>query len=494
MSTRLPKPDYIFDRTDEWQALAEFVTDERPGATLGVVSGRRRQGKTLLLESLCEELGGLYFTVPEDMPATEHLRRLAETIAGQTGDLPPRLDNWDQAIEALFALGNERPTLVVLDEFPYMANSTSGLPSIIQHALSPRGKARTQSRTRLVLCGSSITFMNRLMSGSAALFGRPRLSMMIQAFDFRTAAEFWQVDHDPKLAMTLFAMVGGTPAYIEYAFQIPTTFADLDQWVVQNLLNSNNMLFRQPRMLLSEDSAFSHIGMYGTVLTAIAEGSRTASVIAQRVGRSAADINHYLKGLADGGFLWHCPDAFRENRAEYQIADPLVRFHHAIVYPNWSRLELYRPARAERMWAVSRSTFDSQVAGPAFEQICRTWTEEFADPDETLGGVPETVAQGVLNDKVGKSQLQLDLVVRNPKREVLAIGEAKSGETMGGRHLKRLREAADLLRSQRRIPDHAQPRLLLFSGSGFTPELTAQAEQGNGTIQLIGLDRLYSGS
>jgi predicted transcriptional regulator len=39
------------------------------------------------------------------------------------------------------------------------------------------------------------------------------------------------------------------------------------------------------------------------MLTAIAEGSHTVSSIAQRVGRSASGINHYVKGLTDGGFL-----------------------------------------------------------------------------------------------------------------------------------------------------------------------------------------------
>jgi AAA+ ATPase superfamily predicted ATPase len=494
MMAAVPKPDYIFDRVSEWQALSEFATDERQGATLGVVSGRRRQGKTLLLESMCEELDGLYFTVPEDMPATEHLRRLAEAMAGFTGGLPPRLDSWDDAIDALFMLGKDRPTLVVLDEFPYMARSTDGLPSIIQHALSPRGMARTQSRTRLILCGSSITFMSQLMSGSAALFGRARLSMMVQAFDFRMAAQYWGVDHDLRLAAALFAVTGGTPAYIEYASGVPQSLDEFDGWVTRNLLNSNNMLFRQPRMLLSEDSSFSHIGMYGTVLTAIAEGSHTVSTIASRVGKSAADINHYVKGLLDGGFLWHCEDAFKDKRAEYQIADPLVRFHHAIVYPNWARLEPYRPQRAERLWASSRPVFTSQVVGPSFEQMCRAWTEEFADPDETLGGIPASVAQAVLSDRMGRSQVQLDLVVKDSRREVLAIGEVKSGETMTTRHLTRLREAAELLRAQHKIPEDAQPRLLLFSGAGFTPELTEAEAASDRTVQLIGLDRLYVGS
>jgi AAA+ ATPase superfamily predicted ATPase len=495
MAEAVPKPDYIFDRAVEWQALAEFATDDRLGATLGMVSGRRRQGKTLLLESMCEELGGLYFTVPEDMPASEHLRRLAEALGSFTGGLPPRLDSWDQAIEALFDLGTAgRPILVVLDEFPYMANSASGLPSIIQHALSPRGTARTRSRTRLILCGSSLSFMGQLVSGSAALFGRARLSLMVRAFDFRAAARFWGVSHDLPLAAAMFAMVGGTPAYIEYASTtVPASSAELDEWVTRNLLNSTNMLFRQPRMLLSEDSAFSHIGMYGTVLTAIAEGSRTVSGIAQRVGRSTSDVNHYVKGLADGGFLSHVPDAFRANRAEYQITDALIRFHHAIVYPNWSRLDLYRPERAARLWAEAADTFRSQVVGPAFEDMCRVWTQEFAS-GATLGGEPDIVSHGVLNDPAGRSQRQLDIVVRDSRRGLVAIGEAKAGEVIGHGHLNRLREAADLLRVQRHLEPGTQPVLLLFSGVGFTSELTAEVADSGGTVQLIGLERLYSGS
>ncbi|MGH3290178.1 MAG: ATP-binding protein [Trebonia sp.] len=494
MDEAVPKPDYIFDRVVEWQALAEFATDGRLGATLGIVSGRRRQGKTLLLESMCEELGGVYFTVPEDMPAGEHLRRLAEALGAFTGGLPPRLDSWDEAIDTLFALGTgERPVLVVLDEFPYMARSAPGLASIIQHALSPRGVARTKSRTRLILCGSSISFMGQLVSGSAALFGRARLSLMVRAFDFRAAASFWGVSHDLPLAAALFAMVGGTPAYIEYASGVPGSLEELDEWVTRNLLNSTNMLFRQPRMLLSEDSSFSQIGMYGTVLSAIAEGRHTVSGIAQRVGRSTSDVNHYVKGLADGGFLSHVPDAFRANRAEYQISDALIRFHHAIVYPNWSRLDLYRPERAARLWAESAGTFRSQVMGPTFEGMCRDWTQEFAS-GVTLGGEPDIVSHGVLNDPTGRSQRQLDIVVRDSRRGLVAIGEVKSGEVIGHDHLYHLREAVDLLRAHGHLETVAHPVLLLFSAVGFTSGLAAEAADSGGAVQLISLERLYSGS
>src|ERR1700678_1221459 len=59
------KPDDMFDRDVEWMELAAFADDERPGATLGIVSGRRRQGKTFLLRALCEATGGFYFAADE---------------------------------------------------------------------------------------------------------------------------------------------------------------------------------------------------------------------------------------------------------------------------------------------------------------------------------------------------------------------------------------------------------------------------------------------
>ncbi|NUT42766.1 MAG: ATP-binding protein [Thermoactinospora sp.] len=478
----MQKPDFIFGREQEWQALADFAVNPRLGATLGVVSGRRRQGKTLLLETLCEQTGGLYFAVPENMPKSEHLLRLGQAIARHAGGLAPALNTWDDAVEALFRLGHgDEPLVVVLDEFPYMATSAPELPSIIQHALSPRGTARRESRTRLILCGSSISFMSQLVSGSAALYGRAVLSLFVPAFDFRTAAAFWQVEQDHRLAAILFALVGGTPAYIEYASGSP---ADLDSWVPANLLNANNMLFRQPRMLLSEDTSFKEIGMYGTVLTAVAEGNHVVSTIARRVGKPVADLNHYLKGLQDGGFLFQAEDAFRANRSRYQIADSLVRFHHAIVYPNWSRLDLYRPDRAAQVWQESRATFSSQVVGPAFEHICRVWAAEFASSD-TFGGQQATVTYGVINDRSGRSQIELDIVVRDPARKVLALGEVKWGERMGMAHLARIRRAAELL--------DVEPVACLFSGSGFTDELRTHADASNGAVQLVDLARLYEG-
>ena len=96
----LRKPAGIFDRDVEWAELTRFAADERPGATLGVVSGRRRQGKTLLLYELARASGGFYFGATE-ATGTESLRRLGEALGAYTGAPGPvHLSDWPAAVDA----------------------------------------------------------------------------------------------------------------------------------------------------------------------------------------------------------------------------------------------------------------------------------------------------------------------------------------------------------------------------------------------------------
>src|SRR5258708_12086087 len=55
----------MFDRDREWSQVTALTEDARPGATVGVVSGRRRQGKSFLLEAACQQAGGFYFSAQE---------------------------------------------------------------------------------------------------------------------------------------------------------------------------------------------------------------------------------------------------------------------------------------------------------------------------------------------------------------------------------------------------------------------------------------------
>jgi len=191
--------------------------------------------------------------------------------------------------------------------------------------------------------------------------------------------------------------------------------------------------------------------------------------------------------LEDAGLLRRESDVFRAGRGTVHITEPLISFYHAVMRPEWTRLE--RPGQAETVWADARARFDSSVLGPHFEQLCRTWAARFAD-DATSGGRAAAVSSGVVNDAARHRSWEVDVAVRSADGRLLSLGEAKWGQVMGMDDLDRLRRIRQLLVAQDR--DGAErARLVCFSGAGFTDEV--RAAERDGQVTCVGLDRLYAG-
>jgi AAA+ ATPase superfamily predicted ATPase len=484
----------MFDRDFEWAQLSLFTSDPGPGATLGVVSGRRRQGKTFLLRALSQATGGFYFAA-EEATDGESLRRIGSDLSAYLGT-PALLEfrNWREVADALLALGKDGPVPVILDEFPYLARANPSLPSILQNAFGPRRPEREHSRARLLLCGSALSFMGGLLAGSAPLRGRASLELVVPTLDYRLAAEFWGVQ-DPVLALKVHAIAGGTPAYRREFVRddTPAEPGDFDDWVTRTVLNPASPLFREARYLLADEPDLRDVGLYHSVLSAIAEGNSTRGGIASYIGRKSGDLAHPLNVLQDCGLVVREPNAFRENRSTFRIAEPLITFYHAVMRPIWSDLEHTRDA--SRLWQRSQRRFAGSVLGPHFEQVCRHWTRYFA-AEETLGGIPIRVETGTVNDPAARASHEVDVVVFGLVDEglepVIAIGEAKWNEVMSVSHLDRLRHIRGLLAAQGR-PGAADARLLCFSGAGFTDGLAQLAGPNTGVV-LIGPAELYAGS
>src|SRR5260370_2554904 len=190
MEGAMEKPADMFDRDFEWIQLGLFAHDVRPGATLGVIYGRRRQGKTFLLRALCQATGGFYFAADEAADG-ESLRWVGSALSTHLGTPAPlRFADWHEVADALLGLGRDSPVPVVIDEFPYLARANPSLPSIIQNAFGPLRAERKRSRTLLLLCGSALSFMGRLLAGSAPMRGRAGLELIVPTLHYRLAAQF----------------------------------------------------------------------------------------------------------------------------------------------------------------------------------------------------------------------------------------------------------------------------------------------------------------
>jgi hypothetical protein len=485
----LTKPRRVFDRDWEWGQLVRFAADRRPGPTLGIVSGRRRQGKSMLLQALADACRGFYYEAVEGSE-TEILADLGARLAAHArAPAPFALTSLEHAFSSLLRLGSGRsPVPVVLDEFPALAAANPSAPSLLRTLLGPGGLARDEAgRARLILCGSAVAFMGGLLAGQSPLRGRAGLELLVHAFDFRTARRFWGL-RDLTLAAKVFAIVGGTPAYRRefVADDAPAALEDFDAWVTRTVLSPAVPLFREARYLLAEDPAIGDLGLYHSVLAAIAAGETTSARIAGRLGRAATALAHPLTVLADAGFVAREQDAFHEKRAHYAITEPLIRFHHAILRPAWSELE--RPGRSREVWQRMQPRFLAQVLGPAFEAMCRTWAARFADA-KTFGGPVHAVRRALVPDAAARQSHEVDVVVLGEQERILALGEAAWGP-LGVHDLDRLRRVAALLAG--RGHELGDARLALFSASGFHPDL--RRRRGAERLVLVDLARLYAGT
>lgn len=485
----IEKPSRIFDRDREWQSLVSFVTDDRPEATLGVVSGRRRQGKTYLLRSLAEVTGGFFFEAVQATEA-ESLRMLGAELARHLGAPAPfSLPTWDDALESLFALGNNGPKTVIIDEFPYLTEASPSLASLLRRAIDRRGPSQgSGNQTRMLLCGSAMSVMGRLLAGSAPLRGRAGLELVLRPFAYRDSARFWGLT-DPRLAVLVHSILGGTPAYRRQFVRddAPTDLGEFDSWVIRAVLNPDRPLMREARYLLAEEAEIRDEALYHSVLAAVAEGNGRWGAIASYIGRKSSDIAHPLNVLEDAGLITKQDDAFRSGRALYRITEPLITFYESIMRPRWGDLE---QGLSDQVWADSRQKFTSKVVGPHFESVCRDFAATRGR--QVFGRPVGQVTSGTLTDSAGRDQIEADVAVLGPAepgqpREVISLGEAKWGEAMGARHLARLRRAQALLLTKGY--NTSQTVLACYSGTGFDDDLRAQAGP---QVLLADLSTLYS--
>ncbi|MHA6761484.1 ATP-binding protein [Streptacidiphilus sp. PAMC 29251] len=248
-------------------------------------------------------------------------------------------------------------------------------------------------------------------------------------------------------------------------------------------------MFLEARYLLAEEPDLRDGALYHSVLAAIAEGNIGRGGIAGHVGRKSNELAHPLTVLEDAGLVVRENDAFRANRTDFRINEPLLAFYHAIMRPYWP--QLLRGSDADRIWERSQRRFAGNILGPHFERICREWTLYFAG--DRFGDWPSQVASGTVNDASNRTTCEVDVAVLGHadggRPPLLAIGEAKWNDVMGLGHLERLRRIRELLRANEKF-DTTQTRLTCFSGMGFTAELHACAERGE--VELIGLGDLYS--
>lgn len=466
-----------------------FVDSRTPRATLGLLYGRRRIGKSTLLVRLVREYGGFYYEATR-VGSRLQLQRLGRELGEHLAVGQVVLESWEAAVKALVRLGERGSTPVVLDEVGYVLEDEPSVDSVLAAALGPGGRRSSPSRARLILCGSAIAMMRALTGGEAPLRGRAAMELVMQPDDYRVAAARMPDPGDLTAAARTFAVIGGVVGYATdmVDHDLPTSAADVDRWIVQRVLSPAATLHREAATLLAEDPTLASAGavIHHSILGAVANGAVTAGRIANALGKPVSNLAPALGRLVDAGFVVRLEDPARAQRPLYALADPFLQFHYAVLEPHGATL---RDRDRRDTWdARLAAVFDSRVRGPVFEGQARTFLRRFA----TLDLLGEGVHIGPSQVSVAGVERQLDIVVTATgevpaDRRVLALGEAKAGEVLDVGHLRRLEEARASYG-----PRAAGAALWLF-GPTVDPELGSIAASRS-DVEIVDLARLYHGS
>lgn len=328
-------------RTNELAILEELSQSGRP--ELFVLYGRRRVGKTELLQRFCGTHRSVFFLAAQ-VRDRDNLRAFKTAIAESLGDeLARNIDfpDWSAALTFLAERAGSERLVVVLDEFPYLCESNKSVPSQIQRFWDTRGK---KSTLMLVLCGSQVSFMEKeVLSERSPLFGRRTAQRRLEPLPpLDTLAFFpkWSLA-DRALA---FSILGGMPAYLQRFDDTATLGANL----VREVLRPEGFLFDEVQFLLRAE--LTNPATYNSILASVARGAQRLNDVSLDVGVDATTANKYLTVLRELRLIERDvpltePDPLRSRRGTYRVADRFIQFHFRFVQPNLALVHAGRGAR-----------------------------------------------------------------------------------------------------------------------------------------------------
>lgn len=359
------------NREQELRAL-ERACGEQAG--LVVVSGRRRVGKTALLDRFASYPSmtdrRAVFLPGTRAPVAEALRRLEERIRAAAppapGDLLDlgHLETWDAALGYLLARARDEPLLLILDEFPYLCEADPSLPSTLQARWDHRGA----SWLSIVLAGSHVGLMEQLVAADAPLFGRADAHLRLAPFSWRDAG-LLVGGEDPQAWLEAYLTVGGMPRYLalwDPRHDALTNLEDLLDGPGAPLGDEGTVVLQE----LPAGSAAARI------LELVALGASTFTAIRDRAGLAPATTSEALGTLEALGLIDRLTpvgeDPRRTKRVRYEIRDPFLRLWLSVVVPNREAFELGRAA------AVLAAARDRVAASHhrALTAVARDWLAE----------------------------------------------------------------------------------------------------------------------
>jgi len=411
----------FIDRDVELEFLRNRYRSEKP--ELIILYGRRRIGKTYLLQKFLSEVGGLYLLAEESETILEDFSgRLADYF-----DDPLLRENPLQTWRAFFtylAGKSSKRLVVIIDEVQYIAKSHRDFLSVLQKYWDMH---LSKTNIMLILCGSLVSFMEGILSAKSPIYGRRTGAWKVTEMDFFNVRDFHPLSTEE--AIYVYSVFGGVPQY--WADYNPK----LDFWdnLRVLLLSRGAKYYDEPKYLLKQE--LRDVSRYFSILRAIALGYNRFGQIADKARVEVNSLGKYLTVLEEMGYVGEEKPVIGKGRTIYKINDKFFNFWFRFVYSRKSEIEMGFDIVED-----IKSSFNEYV-GLVFEDIVK----QFLIRLNREGKLPFRFT------KIGRwwhKNEEIDLVALNERERKALFVEVKWKELNEGeakRILKDLERKAELV-------------------------------------------------
>jgi AAA+ ATPase superfamily predicted ATPase len=438
-----------------------------------VVYGRRRVGKTTLINEFCGDKKTLFFSALKST-AERNLKvfsKAINTFIDPGSSVSSDYSSFDDAFTKIAETAEKERFVFVIDEYPYLAEADGSVSSVIQHITDHRF---SKTKIFIILCGSSMSFMeNQVLGHNSPIYGRRTAQFKIEPLNYLRSAEA-HPDFLPETNAIIYGITGGIPHYMN---KLAVRNDDIGHAVMNNILERSSYLFEEPYNLLKQE--LREPATYNAIIDALAGGASRLNDIANKTSLEYALCSKYLSVLISLGIAGKkapvCETA--KNRSLYYLKDNFFNFWHSFVPDNMSQIV------AGKIESVYRNEMEPRMnhyMGEIFEDICRQYLLHFAKdlpfPIKEIGGWwggnPKT-----------KVQEEIDVLAYNGTSAI--FGECKwRSDPVDVSTLIELKRKAELFHN------FNKKYYYLFSRSGYTSNIIEETE-GVGSVRLITLEEIY---
>ena len=301
-------------------------------ASLVVINGRRRIGKSRLIEEFA--VGKTFYQFSGLAPrkgitAQNQRDEFAIQLSEQTNLPTVKLTDWSELFQLLADKVNKGRKIILLDEITWMSHDDPTFLSKLKNAWDMYFKKNP--KLILILCGSVSAWIEKNIISSTGYFGRVSLHITLQklpihhCFDLLDKLGFTRSVQEKLFYLSL---TGGVPWYIE---QIKPKYSALEN--IKKLCFDKNSLLLKEYQYIFNDLFGKRSAIYQKIVKSLVKGPLEYDVLSKKTNYSKGSVlTSYLDELVVSGYLseycsWDLTSVKASTICKYRISDNFLRFY-----------------------------------------------------------------------------------------------------------------------------------------------------------------------